>query len=150
MANPLFSGPTSVRDRREGLAFVLTLIFALPIASAIGFVCQRRCRIPRFGRFNFPHPIPSLEDLLAFKLAVVSQRVEVRDYQDIAAIIRSGVFLERGLGSAKAIYGSQFQPSETLKVLTYFEGAIWQIFRLKIQRCFALQQATFAISRWSR
>jgi hypothetical protein len=67
--------------------------------------------------------VASLEDLLGLKLAVLTQRVESRDYLDVAAILRSGaVGLAEGLGSARAIYGTQFAPAETLKVLTYFEG----------------------------
>jgi hypothetical protein len=67
--------------------------------------------------------VASLEDLLGLKLAVLTQRVESRDYRDVAAILRSGeVPLAEGLGSARAIYGAQFAPAETLKALTYFEG----------------------------
>ncbi len=66
--------------------------------------------------------VASLDDLFAFKLGVVSQRVQARDYIDIAEILRHNLSLEHGLASAQAIYGTQFQPAETLKALTYFEG----------------------------
>ncbi|HLY01227.1 MAG TPA: nucleotidyl transferase AbiEii/AbiGii toxin family protein [Candidatus Cybelea sp.] len=67
--------------------------------------------------------VASLEDLLGLKLAVLTQRVESRDYRDVAAILRGGAIrLAEGLGSARAIYGAQFAPAETLKALTYFEG----------------------------
>ena len=65
--------------------------------------------------------VASLDDLFGFKMAVLPQRVESRDYADIAAILRAGLSLERGLGCARALYGSQFQPNEALKALTYFE-----------------------------
>lgn len=82
-----------------------------------------------FGRVGVPEliseeqlRIASLLDLFASKLKVVLQRIELKDYLDIAEILRSGVELERGLGAAKALSGSRFQPSECLKALVYFEG----------------------------
>lgn len=82
-----------------------------------------------FGRIEEPYltadqvmQVASLDDLMATKVKVVLQRVEVKDYQDIAAMVRAGVDLSRGIAAARQIYGSQFQPSESLKALTYFEG----------------------------
>lgn len=51
MATPLFSGPTSLRDRREYAALVLTIIFALPVASAIGFVIHEAIGPPEIALF---------------------------------------------------------------------------------------------------
>ncbi len=45
----------------------------------------------------------SLEDLLAFKLKLVVQRVEAKDYLDVAAILRSGVPLGQGLAAAETL-----------------------------------------------
>lgn len=59
---------------------------------------------------------------MATKVKVVLQRVEVKDYRDLAAMIRSGVSLDRGMAAARKIYGGNFQPSESLKAMTYFEG----------------------------
>ncbi len=82
-----------------------------------------------FGRVGEPEmtddgilQIASLDDLMATKLKVMLQRVEAKDYADVAAMIRAGVSLAKGLASARQMYGSQFQPSESLKALTYFEG----------------------------
>jgi hypothetical protein len=66
--------------------------------------------------------VASLDDLMATKVKTVLQRLEVKDYQDIAAMIQSGVSLSKGLASARAMYGGLFQPAESLKALTYFEG----------------------------
>jgi hypothetical protein len=66
--------------------------------------------------------VASLRDLLGTKLKVLLQRVEAKDYLDIAALLRSGVSLGEGLGAAKALYEPQFPPSEALKTLVYFEG----------------------------
>lgn len=82
-----------------------------------------------FGRVADPEPtadhvllVASLDDLLATKLKVLLQRVEAKDYRDIAAMLDAGVDLERGLAAASLLFGSQFQPSESLKAMTYFKG----------------------------
>lgn len=82
-----------------------------------------------FGRVGEPSwtedcvlQVASLDDLMATKLKVLSQRVESKDYLDIAAMVKAGVSLEKGLSSAKILYGNSFQPSECLKALVYFEG----------------------------
>ena len=64
----------------------------------------------------------SLEDLLAFKLKLVVQRVEAKDYLDVAAILRSGLSLERGLAAAEVLFAPDLPPMVVLKALTYFEG----------------------------
>ena len=66
--------------------------------------------------------VASMDDLFATKLKVILQRVEVKDYRDIAAMIAYGLDLETGLGGARALFGPSLQPSETLKAMTYFEG----------------------------
>ena len=83
----------------------------------------------RFGRVGEPLEtndgvlrVASLKDLMATKLAVVMQRVESKDYRDIAALIRNGTNLEAGLAGASALYGAQFPSSECVRTLTYFHG----------------------------
>ena len=66
--------------------------------------------------------VASLDDLMSTKLKVVMQRVAAKDYRDIAALLRAGVDLAKGLAAARQMYGPAFQPSESLKALTYFEG----------------------------
>ena len=82
-----------------------------------------------FGRLADPDmtadgvaQVASAEDLLATKLKALLQRVEAKDYLDIAALLDSGARLDRGLAGAKALYGPAFQPSECLKALVYFHG----------------------------
>lgn len=83
----------------------------------------------RFGRIGEPLDtadgilrVASLMDLMATKLAVVMQRVESKDYRDIAAILRAGEVLEAGLAGAAALYGIRFPPAECVRTLTYFQG----------------------------
>ena len=82
-----------------------------------------------FGRVGEPSvtedrtlQLAALDDLMATKLKVILQRIESRDYWDVAAMIDAGVSLEKGLAAARELFGPAFQPSEALKALTYFEG----------------------------
>lgn len=82
-----------------------------------------------FGRVGEPEMtddgvlyVASADDLLAHKLKVLLQRVEAKDYLDVAALVGSGVHLEKALASAQLMFGPAFQPSESLKALVYFEG----------------------------
>jgi hypothetical protein len=82
-----------------------------------------------FGRIGEPDTtadgavqVASLVDLMSTKLNVVLQRIEGKDYFDIAAMLRAGVRLENGIAGARELYGLAFQPSECLKALVYFEG----------------------------
>jgi Nucleotidyl transferase AbiEii toxin, Type IV TA system len=64
--------------------------------------------------------VASLNDLLATKLKVVLQRAEAKDYIDIAALIGANVDLAKGLAIASQMFAPGFQPSESLKALSYF------------------------------
>jgi nucleotidyltransferase AbiEii toxin of type IV toxin-antitoxin system len=82
-----------------------------------------------FGRIDKPEltedgvlNVASLDDLMATKLKVLLQRIEAKDYKDIAALLEAGVPLARGLAGASQMYKGAFQPSESLKALVYFEG----------------------------
>lgn len=82
-----------------------------------------------FGRIGEPEiavpgnvQVASLNDLLAHKLKVILQRIEAKDYLDIATLISAGVQLDTGLAGARTMFGPNFQPSECLKALIYFEG----------------------------
>ncbi len=82
-----------------------------------------------FGRIGDPElavpgdvQVASLNDLLAHKLKVILQRIEAKDYLDIATLVSAGVQLDMGLAGARTLFGSSFQPSECLKALVYFEG----------------------------
>ena len=82
-----------------------------------------------FGRVGQPEltsdgvlQVASLNDVMATKLKVVFQRVEAKDYFDIAAMIEADISLSEGLAAASLMFGMAFQPSESLKALTYFYG----------------------------
>lgn len=70
-----------------------------------------------FGRVSEPLTasdnavqVASLDDLLATKLNVLFDRAEYKDYKDIAAMLQHGMDLPKGLASARAMFGRNFQP----------------------------------------
>ena len=82
-----------------------------------------------FGRVGDPvltddgvMQLASLHDLFATKLAVISQRIEYKDYFDIVSLLRYGISLKEGMAGAIALYRENFLPQDTLKILCYFEG----------------------------
>jgi len=106
----------------------LTIIVPSPSGQG-GFVNVSFFGGIEFGRIGVPQQtdegvmrVASLDDLMATKVKVLLQRVEAKDYQDIAAMLEHGVNLSKGLAAARLLYGNQFQPSEALKAMIYFEG----------------------------
>jgi hypothetical protein len=66
--------------------------------------------------------VASLIDLAGMKAAVLPQRVELRDYLDIHALLtKAGIPVAEMLAAARVIYGFQFNPLLTLKALAYHE-----------------------------
>jgi hypothetical protein len=67
--------------------------------------------------------VASLPDLAGFKVAVVPQRVELKDYIDVHTLLtRARIPLATMLAAAKVIYGSQFVPLLALKALAYLDA----------------------------
>lgn len=65
--------------------------------------------------------VASRLDLLASKLKTLLSRAAARDYADIAALLRSGLGLEHGLGAARTLYGAKFPVAAAVRGLTYFD-----------------------------
>ena len=89
--------------------------------SFFGALSMRRVGNPIWVEENHLK-IASLDDLMAAKLKVLFQRIECKDYMDLAEMLRHGLSLSKGLSDAVAIYGNTFQPIIALKSMTYFEG----------------------------
>jgi len=77
------------------------------------------------------------------KMAVVQRRAEAKDYRDIAALLEHGVSLHMALAAAKAIYGEQFEPTATLRALTYFADGDLPKLSMLVQN--ALQSAAKSV-----
>jgi len=64
-------------------------------------------------------PVASLVDLAGVKVAVVTQRAEVRDYLDIHALLTEAkISLPTMLAAAAIIYGAEFSPLQSLKAIS--------------------------------
>jgi nucleotidyltransferase AbiEii toxin of type IV toxin-antitoxin system len=63
--------------------------------------------------------VASIEDLLATKLKAVLDRAEVKDYQDISAMLSAGASLDRALGAFAKIYKKD--PGLPLRAMGYFK-----------------------------
>lgn len=118
-ACPFLALATVLQDQSDALTVLVPVGAALVKVSFLAPV--------RFGRVAQPDytadhvlEVASLEDLMATKLKVVLQRAEAKDYRDIAAMIAAGQDLAAGLAGSCALYGANFQPSESLKALTFY------------------------------
>lgn len=120
---PLLANSTTVQDADNTLSVVVPMGLEGFFAnlSFFGGIAFGRVGEPRITRDRLVY-VASLDDLMATKVVTLLQRVEVKDYIDIAAMISAGVSLERGLAAAALLYAPAFQPSESLKAMTYFEG----------------------------
>jgi hypothetical protein len=80
-----------------------------------------------FGRVDEPMRIagrPSIAsrlDLLGTKLATVTQRIEPRDYLDIAALLASGLTINDGVAALLALYGNQASGLQSIKTIAWFK-----------------------------
>jgi Nucleotidyl transferase AbiEii toxin, Type IV TA system len=66
--------------------------------------------------------VASLLDLPGCKVAVVTQRAELKDYVDVhALLVDAHIPLDQMLAAAAIIYGTEFSPLLSLKALAYHE-----------------------------
>jgi hypothetical protein len=66
--------------------------------------------------------VASLIDLAGFKVAVVTQRAELKDYIDVHALLmKADIPLAEMLTAATIIYGTEFSPLLSLKALAYHD-----------------------------
>ena len=133
---PFLSKARVLQDRPDTVTFLVTPDLASSDTvklSFFGSITVGRVGTPEWTSDRVAQ-IASPEDLLGTKLKVILQRIESKDYLDIAAILEDGVSLAVGLGSARALFGPVFQPSECLKALVYFEGGDLDVLPLKVKR----------------
>jgi hypothetical protein len=62
------------------------------------------------------------------------QRVESKDYLDVAALLDAKVPLGQILAAARALFGPAFNPLVAQKTLTYFEGGDLASLPAKVKR----------------
>lgn len=121
-AFPFMEQPTTLQD--QGDTWVVLAASGNPEREQVKISFFGTIAFGRVGEPDFSDDgvlqVASLDDLMATKVKVVLQRAEAKDYRDIAAMVNAGVSLSRGLASARQLYGPNFQPSESLKALVYF------------------------------
>ena len=98
--------------------------------SVIADVLGDPVKISFFGRIDFGrvgNPVAfggrltaSLLDLFGTKLATITQRIESRDYMDIAALLRAGLDINQGVGALLALYGNQASGLQSVKTMVWF------------------------------
>jgi hypothetical protein len=88
-------------------------------------------------------PIASLPDLGACKLAALVNRVELKDYLDVAALLRGGADLSYLLGCAEVVYHGAFPTAACLKSLTWFDDPA--LADLGPGNCRLLEEAALAV-----
>ena len=64
--------------------------------------------------------VASLADLSATKIKVIQDRAEIKDYIDIAELLKY-FSLEQMLANAMAVFGIEFNPLLSLKALTFYQ-----------------------------
>jgi hypothetical protein len=140
-ALPLLAAARTLQEQRDTL--VVSLGSRSPVKLSFFGALD-------FGRIGDPlltgdgvAEVASLEDLLAHKLKVILQRAEKKDYEDIAAMLSAGVSLARGLAGARLLFGTAFQPAESLKALSYFKDG--DLARLSRRHRTALISASTAV-----
>lgn len=85
--------------------------------GALGLGQAAPCDTPLGRRLR----VASLLDLAGTKVAVVSQRAEIKDYLDIDALLQQGIDLPTALAAGRILYGDEFNPLLALKALCFFE-----------------------------
>jgi hypothetical protein len=78
-----------------------------------------------FGRVGEPvvsggRLIASLLDLFGTKLATITQRIESRDYIDVAALLCSGLDINQGVAALLGLYGNQASALQSVKTMVWF------------------------------
>lgn len=80
-----------------------------------------------FGRVGEPiriagtARIASRLDLLGTKLATITQRIEPRDYIDVAALLASGLGINEGVAALLALYGKRASAVQSIKTIAWFK-----------------------------
>lgn len=120
------------------------LVRALPIlkdarilqraANTFVYMTQTRVKLSFFGGLGYGRVgeigitdddvlnVASLDDLMTTKLAALVQRIEAKDYVDVATMLGAGMDLARGLGGVLTLFGASLPPMEIARTLAWFEG----------------------------
>ena len=122
---PILADATVIQDTPDSLG----VLVPVNVAAATKYVKLSFFGNIDNGRVGEPEVtadgimlVAALADMMAHKLKVILQRIEAKDYRDLAAMLKYGIRLDEGLAGACALFGKTFQPSESLKALVYYKG----------------------------
>jgi hypothetical protein len=116
---PLVAEARTLQDEPDTLTVVTEKAGApikLSFFGAIGFG-----RVGEPVRLNGVARVASRLDLLGTKLATVTQRIEPRDYLDIAALLASGLSINEGVAALLALYGTRASGLQSVKTIAWFK-----------------------------
>ena len=89
-----------------------------------GLVALSFFGVPEIGRVRAPlsagGAVASALDIAGMKACVVTRRADVKDYRDIAALLRGGVSLPEVLAAGRVIDGSRFVPEIALRARSFY------------------------------
>lgn len=122
---PILADATVIQDTPDSLGFLVPVdvstVTEYVKLSFFGNIDNGRVSEPEMTADEVM-VVASLPDMMVQKLKVILQRIQAKDYRDIAAMLKYGMRLDEGMAGACALFGKTFQPSESLKALVYFEG----------------------------
>jgi hypothetical protein len=122
-ALPFLGDATVLQSEKNAYTFQVPVAEEFVKISFFGTVSFGRIQDPEWTHDRVLR-VASPKDLLATKLKVVMQRIETKDYQDIAALVVAGHSLADGLGATQALFGNTFSPVDCLRALEYFEDPL--------------------------
>jgi hypothetical protein len=97
----------------------------LPTERAVKVSFLGGIGFPVIDRPDRPDPegivIASLRDLAGTKAKVINERVELKDYLDIATLLDAGLTLPEIVAAAVAIFPGEVDYISTMSAITYFE-----------------------------
>lgn len=101
---------------------------------------EREVKLQFFGGLGFPvleRPdmtgtnrivIASLRDLAGTKAKAIHERIDIKDYQDIDALLAAGMSLSEIAAAAVAIFPGHVDYNATISAITYFEDGVAKSF----------------------
>ena len=121
---PLLRGSTVAQRSENTLTVWISSVSQEPSVKISFF---GGLELPVLERPDRPEPdgivIASLRDLAGTKAKVINQRVELKDYEDISAMLDAGLTLPEIVAAAVAIFPGQVDYDATMSAITYFEDA---------------------------
>ena len=140
---PFLKRATVIQQAPNTISYMTPDNVKLSFFGLISFGRVGEIDVTADGRLN----VASLTDLFATKLAVLLQRVEVRDYIDIATIIQAGCPLDVGIAALNTLYGDTIPAAEVLRTITYFEGADFEPLSAELRRTLISAASTCTFDR---